>query len=205
MDNKRGKYQIQHEERRGQILAESRRLFLERGLSCVKMVDIADACAISRQTLYKYFSSIDAVIFSLQSQLIRQFSLCGEHDLKSALERLFRYYQEDPEDFYFISMFDIYIHTHQVDKALLCQYRETIRQCIPEPHFPPDASSPSRAFIVTAVHAAWGLITRMMILGEDYTHEYSITEEESYHLLCRALCGEQPGTLNLKQTVSEKL
>ncbi len=193
MIQQKNKYSEQHEERRRQILTESRRLFLDRGLDCVKMVDIADACGISRQTLYKYFSSIDAVIFAVEEQIIRRFSLRGDIELGGILDHLFRYYIENREDFFFTSLFDVYVHTHQIPEDLTRRYHTVIHECVPNIHacLPDggtDSTAPDRYYVV-AIHTAWALITRMAILGEDYTSEYHITEEESFKILRETLCG----------------
>lgn len=205
------KYKTAREERRQQILTQAKQLFLQRGLADVGMRDIAAACNISRQTLYKYFSGVDAIIFGIQDQIMRRFSMRDEKDLESLLKHLFDYYQKNTEDFFFISMFDVYVHTHQIEEHLLRQYRTTIRQCIPafrvtDLHSPTIDGVPAEKYVAVAVHAAWALITRMMILGCEFTDEYHITEEESFQILCRALCRDEHPILSgdFKQTVSKK-
>lgn len=194
MNDAKNKYQLQHEERRRQILTEARRLFLERGLASVKMVDVADACGISRQTLYKYFNGIDAIIFTVQEQIIRRFSMRDEADLSGILDHLFRYYTENREDFFFTSLFDVYVHTHQIPEDLTRRYHAVIHECVPDIRamLPTDGTvdgAPLDRYFIVAIHTAWALITRMTILGQDYTAEYHITAEESFHILKNALCG----------------
>lgn len=193
MSRSGNKYEIAREERRQQILTQAKKLFLQRGLTDVGMRDIASSCSISRQTLYKYFNGIDAIIFSIQEQIIHQFSLHNEKDLQSTLTHLFKYYQENTDDFLFISLFDVYVHTHQIDPDLLRSYHQTIHQCLPQIRLEEPMSGeingvPRKKYVTVAIHAAWALITRMMILGRDFTEEYHITEEESFKILSRVLC-----------------
>ena len=194
MNDAKNKYQLQHEERRRQILTEAGRLFLERGLASVKMVDVADACGISRQTLYKYFNGIDEIIFTVQEQIIRRFGMRGEADLGSMLDHLFHYYTKNREDFFFTSLFDVYVHTHQIPESLIRRYHAVIHECVPDIRaiLPTDGavdSAPLDRYFIVAIHTVWAMITRMAILGQDYTAEYHITEEESFRILKNALCG----------------
>lgn len=209
MEKRQNKYQIQHEARQNQILSKARGLFLQRGIDSVKMIDIADACGISRQTLYKYFESIDAVIFAVQERVICRFSLRDERDLEGALRHLFDYYQKNREDFFFISMFDVYVHTHKIDKALITRYHTAIHQFFPKIRLEALPAGgicgvPAEKYVAVAIHSAWALLTRMMILGDEFTVEYHLTEEESFQILCRTLCKDfslAPAE-NFEQTIS---
>ncbi|TCN47336.1 TetR family transcriptional regulator [Rhodococcus sp. SMB37] len=55
--------------RRQKILAESARLFSERGMSATTIREIADAVGLNSGTLYHYFSSKDAIV----SEILRSF------------------------------------------------------------------------------------------------------------------------------------
>src|SRR5690554_5538031 len=63
------------------ILAESARLFSERGISATTIREIADAVGLNSGTLYHYFDSKDAIV----SEILRSFltDLVGSY--KSAL------------------------------------------------------------------------------------------------------------------------
>lgn len=192
MDTKKNKYQIQHEERCREILEKAKSLFLQNDMSTVSMSDIAKACGISRQTLYKYFDGIDAIIFEIESRIMYRFSLIlragGMGDM---IDRFFEYYQRYPDDFLFICLFDLYVHTHPIDLQLMEHYRQTIHQYFPDlTRFFPTGSERAvldgislKKYYVLASHMLWGIMSRMAILQQDYTEEYQITVEETRQML----------------------
>lgn len=59
------KYQAIHTERKDNILAEAKKLILERGISDRLMSEIALRAGISRQRLYLYYSNIDEILSDL--------------------------------------------------------------------------------------------------------------------------------------------
>lgn len=194
MDTKKNKYQIQHEKRCREILSKAKSLFLQNDMSTVSMSDIAKACGISRQTLYKYFDGIDAIIFEIESRIMYRFSLIRAKGAGDLIDRFFEYYQQYPDDFLFICLFDLYVHTHPINAQLMERYRQTIHQYLPDltRHFPEkseqimiDGISLKKYYIVAA-HTLWGLMSRMAILQQDYTEEYQITVEESRKILKKA-------------------
>lgn len=60
--------------RKEEILTAAQHLFLERGLGVVKLNDIVKHCGISKVTFYKYYKSIDEVIFAVQMSLLEKFN-----------------------------------------------------------------------------------------------------------------------------------
>lgn len=194
METKKNKYQIQHEERYQEILEKAKSLFLQNDMSTVSMSDIAKACGISRQTLYKYFDGIDAIIFEIESRIMYRFSLIRAKGVDDLIDCFFEYYQRYPDDFLFICLFDLYVHTHPINAQLMEHYRQTIHQYLPDltRHFPEtndqvivDGISLKKYYIVAA-HTFWGLMSRMAILQQDYAEEYQITIEESRQILKKA-------------------
>ncbi|MDE2458165.1 MAG: helix-turn-helix transcriptional regulator [Rhodospirillales bacterium] len=83
------------------ILAQSRRLFVQRGYGATKTEDIAAACKISKQTLYRLFPSkpalFAAVVEAARPQWL-EFPVPEELPLQQALERIFRIGISDEED-----------------------------------------------------------------------------------------------------------
>ncbi|WP_409340599.1 TetR/AcrR family transcriptional regulator [Paenibacillus sp. MBLB4367] len=59
--------------RREDIIQGAQQLFVERGLSAVTLKDIVEFCGISKVTLYKYFRSLDDIIFEVQINILRAF------------------------------------------------------------------------------------------------------------------------------------
>jgi AcrR family transcriptional regulator len=57
--------------RREDIILGARQVFLERGLSSVTLKDIVEFCGISKVTLYKYFRSLDEIIFEVEMNVLR--------------------------------------------------------------------------------------------------------------------------------------
>lgn len=189
------------EDRRRDILERAKELFLRQDMTSVSMSDIARECGISRQTLYKYYDSIDAIIFEIQSSIIHHITLSRIDGLPGAIDRLFDDYRQYPEDFLFTALFDLYVHTHPIDPLLTARYHTTIRRSLPDPQalFPDDhpgaaiAGVPPRDYFIVAIHTAWGMLSRMAILRQDYTEEYRITQEESLRILKNMLCAALPG------------
>lgn len=191
METTKNKYQIQHEERYQEILEKAKSLFLQNDMSTVSMSDIAKACGISRQTLYKYFDGIDAIIFEIESRIMYRFSLIRAKGVDDLIDRFFEYYQRYPDDFLFICLFDLYVHTHPINAQLMEHYRQTIHQYLPDfARFFPTGNDqdvldeiPLQKYYIVAAHTLWGLMSRMAILQQDYTEEYRITVEETQIIL----------------------
>jgi AcrR family transcriptional regulator len=59
--------------RKEEILTAAQQLFLEKGLGVVKLNDIVKQCGISKVTFYKYYKSIDEVIFAVQMRILEEF------------------------------------------------------------------------------------------------------------------------------------
>jgi AcrR family transcriptional regulator len=77
------------------ILREAQRLILKHGYEKVTMTDIADACGISRPTLYKSFPNKESVIVGLINEALEQSQaetlelMEKKGTLKSKLEKFF--------------------------------------------------------------------------------------------------------------------
>lgn len=187
------KYVVLHNERRKQILDTAKKLILEKNITAVTMSDIASACGISRQTLYKYFSSFDAVVYGIQSEIVEGATFPTEKTatkyLCSIADKIFNYYKTNYDDFMFICLFDVYIRTHKIEDNIDRQYRDIISQRLPDPKtvleiIPPMKNGKSfEDVFFMAIHMIWGFITRMAVLGVNFFEPGNVTEEESLGIL----------------------
>ncbi|MFC3787511.1 TetR/AcrR family transcriptional regulator [Paenibacillus sp. GCM10012307] len=59
-------------QRREDIINTAKSLFMERSLTEVTLKDIVEACGISKVTFYKYFTSIDEIIFEVEIDILSQ-------------------------------------------------------------------------------------------------------------------------------------
>ena len=193
MEKSKTKYEILHDQRRKQIMDTTKKLVLSSNISSVTMSDIASACNISRQTLYKYFSSFDEVIYAIQSEIIQNFPVIPEtdfyHFMDALADLLFHFSREHAEDFLFISMFDIYARTHKTEQDLHRYYRTIIRDRISHlrkttEHMPQTINGyPAEEVFSVAAHAIWGFVTRLAVLGDSYYDTSHVTEEKSLEIL----------------------
>lgn len=193
MNKNMNKYVVLHNERRKQIIDTAKKLILEKNITAVTMSDIASACGISRQTLYKYFGSFDAVVYGIQSEIIEKIELpAGEtvsEYLCSIADQLFHYYKTNHDDFMFICLFDVYIRTHKTEDEMNRHYRDVVCQRSPRMKAflkttPPMKNGKSiEAVFVAVVHMIWGFITRMAVLGVNYFEPGNVSEEESLGIL----------------------
>ncbi len=99
------------------ILDTAQRLFITRGLEDVTLTQIAQACGITRATLYRYFNSKERILWEIHHLRMRQYgenlrALLGGRRL-TTMERLtafcnFLYaeFERDPGVFLFLRVFD---------------------------------------------------------------------------------------------------
>ena len=131
-------YENLRNERKAEILAAAKQRLLQDGFTHTMMISIAKEAGISRQTLYKYFDSLDDIIFCVQSQILHQrralrqtlfdpaTPVCDTID--SLVDIIFRDINENADDWLFLCMFDIYVAHHNVDTALIQEYNTLILQ-----------------------------------------------------------------------------
>lgn len=62
------------QERREEILRQARELVLERGVSAFSVQDIADACELSKATLYLYFQSKEDILAEIMREAAERFT-----------------------------------------------------------------------------------------------------------------------------------
>ncbi|AIQ20736.1 hypothetical protein H70357_31795 [Paenibacillus sp. FSL H7-0357] len=110
--------ELHRTKRREVIIMEAKRLFLEKGLSAVTLKEIVEACGISKVTYYKYFRSLDEIIFEVQMDMLKSFMKeinavplkgdCGFEKLTNLLARTMEVSQLHSSYIRFIAAFDHY-------------------------------------------------------------------------------------------------
>jgi AcrR family transcriptional regulator len=132
-----GFYALKHSETRAHILATSKQLALEKGLSALTMDEIAKGSGLSRQRLYFYFKSKEEIFYQLQVSAMQEFiaflkATLAEESGGSATQRLthlltatFAYQKAHAGDFVFTSDFDTYFRNREVPKAWREDYVRT--------------------------------------------------------------------------------
>ena len=111
-------------------------LFITRSFNEVSMKDIAGKARISRQTLYKYYRTIDEVIFAIEVAITNELATAlavdvapTENGLKAALQlqqEIFDYGRQHPDYFYFLSLFQNYNRNRPIDDPLNQEFRNDI-------------------------------------------------------------------------------
>lgn len=117
------KFQQRRAERRGKIVAEAKKLILERGISDGLMSELAPLAGISRQQLYSYYKNTDALLGDIMgsvqenSYLIR---IADAPDVDSP-ENIIRYSilsfknlsEEAHDDLLFLLLYGVYRATNK--------------------------------------------------------------------------------------------
>jgi AcrR family transcriptional regulator len=62
------------ERRREALVAAARELFLERGVDRVTIDDIADRCAVTRRTVYRYFATREQVALAVEVDVLKRWA-----------------------------------------------------------------------------------------------------------------------------------
>ncbi|MFB5188707.1 TetR/AcrR family transcriptional regulator [Alicyclobacillus fastidiosus] len=119
------------------ILDAAFQLILEKGISAVSIVEIAKRVDTSRVTIYKYFNSIDEIIFHIQTKVLSELNVyrdfetltgqTGAEKLLSLLQRFVGMFQTHHEQIRFTAMFDHAYHGAYPSDMLHDMYRDFIR------------------------------------------------------------------------------
>ncbi|MDL2211875.1 TetR/AcrR family transcriptional regulator [Erysipelotrichaceae bacterium OttesenSCG-928-M19] len=101
------------------IVENAYKMFLERGISATSMNDIAEACDITRRTIYNYFESktdlLNYLMVEVTSAVDPDFHIqydenkSGIENMKMALQTNFESYYGHITDFLFITQVRIYL------------------------------------------------------------------------------------------------
>lgn len=116
MKRKSTKYETSREKARNHILESAYSVISVTPFSSLTMMSFADAAKISRQTLYKYFGTIDSIIFALKQKIEQEFvtffdpifadpNLDGKTKILTATKQLFSLAISEPDRFVFIARF----------------------------------------------------------------------------------------------------
>jgi len=126
LDEHRGK-------RKEEIIDAAEALFMEQELTKVTMKDIVERCGFSRVTLYKYFKSIDEIIFEVQIRILERFKADLEETVHSAssgflkframFDHLLEHFEEKRNQNRFIGMFDFNFRDSYPTPELEQRYR----------------------------------------------------------------------------------
>lgn len=118
------KFEIKRTERRAQILAEAKRLMLERGISDRLMSEIATRVGISRQQLYAYYNNVDEIVADVMQGVLENSYLTriAEASETDSPENIIRYSiltfrslsEEVHDDLLFLSLYAVYAATHKL-------------------------------------------------------------------------------------------
>lgn len=109
MVQKDAKYKQHHALQKEKILTETKRLCSKNGLQNVSIVDIAQACDMTRATLYRYFASKEEILWAIMYLHLTKFNRLIEKALQEAsttyerfanLKDVFIHQYESNEEFY---------------------------------------------------------------------------------------------------------
>lgn len=124
-------------QRREDIIQGAQQLFLERGLPSVTLKDVAEFCGISKVTLYKYFRSLDDIIFEFQINVLSAFWRAvtidlpkggnGFEKIRDLLEHMISASRQNVGHVRFIAMFDAFYREDYVNAELENRYISFLR------------------------------------------------------------------------------
>ncbi|MGX4584535.1 TetR/AcrR family transcriptional regulator [Paenibacillus chitinolyticus] len=123
--------------RREDIIQGAQQLFVERGLSAVTLKDVVEFCGISKVTLYKYFRSLDEIVFEVQMNVLIAFwdavnlispeGNNGFEKIRHLLEHMISASKQHANYVRFIAMFDTLYQENYVNAELEGRYISFLR------------------------------------------------------------------------------
>lgn len=126
------------DKRKEEIIAAAEAVFMEQELAKVTTKDIVERCGISRVTLYKYFKSMDEIIFEVQIRILEQFredmtsivpeTLSGFMKFKAMFDHMLNHFEEYKQRNRFIGMFDFNFRDSYPTPELEQRYRQFLKQ-----------------------------------------------------------------------------
>lgn len=118
---------------REDIIFAAKELFLKNITFNVKVTDICTLAGISRVTFYKYFKTMDELIFEVQIDIINcmaqfikersDFTRSGKESLKSVLYSWIDFAKAHKEEMKFIVLFDLYYSSYDLNEELKLKYK----------------------------------------------------------------------------------
>lgn len=121
---------------REEILIAGKTLFLKHNFFSVNIKDVCTLAGVSRVTFYKYFKTIDELIFQVQIDILinmtrfikekDQCDMSGKERLKSMLYAWIKFAKEHRDQMKFIILFDLYYEDYDSNKELKASYEKFI-------------------------------------------------------------------------------
>ena len=118
------KFEEKRSARKVQILAETKKLMLKRGISDRLMSEIATRAGISRQQLYAYYNNVDEIVADVMQGVLENSYLAriAEAPETDSPENIIRYSiltfrslsEEVHDDLLFLSLYTVYAATHKL-------------------------------------------------------------------------------------------
>lgn len=119
---------------REEIIHAGKRIFLRNNLHNIKITDICTSAGVSRVTFYKYFKTIDELIFEVQINILNNmmqfikdrsdFTVCGKDSIKTVLYAWVDFAKEHKEEMKFIVSFDLYYSSYDLNEELKLKYKK---------------------------------------------------------------------------------
>jgi AcrR family transcriptional regulator len=123
--------------RKEEIFKAAQKLFLERGLDTVKLNDIVNLCGISKVTFYKYFRSLDEIVFEVQMNILKRsyeryeeiprLGSNGREKFGEFLRWMIPATDEDFATMRFLALFDAHYREQYPTPELETAYIETLK------------------------------------------------------------------------------
>jgi AcrR family transcriptional regulator len=121
---------------RDEIIAAGKELFLKHNFLNVNIKEVCELAGTSRVTFYKYFSTIDELIFEVQIDILNsmtQFIKAADKAEVSGLERLrlmlqawVDFAKQHKDYMKFIILFDLYYEAYKTNEELKQRYKNFI-------------------------------------------------------------------------------
>ena len=160
------------------VIDTATNIFLERGIACVSVHDIAQAVGVGEATIYRYFSKkqnlVVAVAVQLGAKVLAYFDIEGGDNGWDKLALFYgaylRVYREHPEYFRFLSEFDTLARTD----GDLAEYEQAL-----QPYYSLFAAAYNEGradgtvreldlplYYMTTTHAILGLCKKLAVEGD---------------------------------------
>lgn len=192
--------------RKSEILEAAKQLLIERGYYNVNMSDIAKNISVTRQTLYKYFDSIDKIIFALQIELLSDMVKINDYNelrkqspvdaIINCIIGCLKYAENHPDETALMFSFDSYNRKRACDDKLELEYKHGIRggrfiqEQIERGIESGDIKETldSEIAYVMIFNTAVGFIERVSLIGiEKFNYENDINVKDVASELCAAI------------------
>ena len=117
---------------REDIILAAKELFFKNNFLNVNITDICNLAGMSRVTFYKYFKTLDELIFEVQINILNcmkqfikdrsNFTMGGKEGMKAVLYAWIFFAKEHKEEMKFIVLFDLYYSSYDLNDELKLKY-----------------------------------------------------------------------------------